>query len=224
MGAGPETVTADGRANGDRNGDRHPLSGAQDAEFHRALADAVDALERAEVPYVLMGGMGSATFGRPRWTHDIDFFVRPEAADAALDALGAAGFDTEKRDPRWLFKAYKYGVLVDVIFRSAGDIYLDEEMLARSRVADVGPCRCRLIPPEDLLVIKAVASDEHVAHHWYDALGIIGSASLDWDYLVSRASRHGTRRVLALLLYALSDDLGVPLGAVRTLYDVALSG
>lgn len=220
MGGHPETATAEVRS----SADRHPLAGAQDADFHRALSEAVAELERAEVPYLLMGGMGSATLGRPRWTHDIDFFVRPEGADAALEALAAAGFDTERRDPRWLFKGYKYGVLVDVIFRSAGDIYLDDEMFSRSRVVDLGSCRCRLIPPEDLLVIKAVASDEHVAHHWYDALGIIGGADLDWEYLVRRASHHGTRRVLALLLYALSDDLGVPLAAVRTLYDLALSG
>lgn len=196
--------------------------GSDDGAFLDTLVDAVGALDAAEVPYLLMGGVGAATFGRPRSTHDIDVFVRPESARPALKAMASAGFDTEERDPRWLYKAWKHGVLVDVIFRSAGDIYVDDEMLARSTVEDFGRCSCRLIPPEDLLVIKAVTSDEHVVHHWYDALGIIASAQLDWDYLVRRASHHGTRRVLALLLYAMSDDLGVPLRAVRSLYDAAL--
>ena len=36
-----------------------------------------------------------------------------------------------------LFKGYKYGVLVDVIFRSSGEVYLDDEMVRRARAIDV---------------------------------------------------------------------------------------
>lgn len=183
------------------------------------LRDAVDAVEHKAIPYVLMGGVSSATLGRPRNTNDIDLFVRPDGARLTLDALGSAGFETYETDLRWLFKGFKDDVLVDVIFRSSGDIYLDDEMLERGRIGEYRGCRARLIAPEDLLVIKALASDEHVPHHWHDALGIITGSDLDWDYLVSRARRHGARRVLSLLLYAQSNDLGVPARPVRALYD-----
>jgi hypothetical protein len=79
--------------------------------------------------------------------------------------------------------------------------------------------RLRMIPPEDPLVIKAVASAEHSPHHWYDALAIIARQELDWGYVVRRARSAGPRRVLSLLLYAESTDLAVPVTAIRDLLD-----
>ena len=190
-----------------------------EGRFLTVLGEAIAALEGKDIPYLLMGGLSSATFGRPRGTNDIDLFVRPEHARLTLEALAAAGFTTEETDPLWLFKGFKEEILVDVIFRSTGDIYLDEEMLAHARVVDVRGCAARVIAPEDLLIIKALTADEHMPHHWHDALGVITGSELDWDYLVSRARRHGARRVLSLLLYAQSNDLGVPVKPVRALFD-----
>ena len=191
----------------------------QDEErFLRVLSDASAALEAKGVEYLLMGGVGSAAVGRPRWTHDIDFFVRPEEARQVLSILENAGFTIEETYPDWLFKAFKEDVLVDIIFKSAGGIYLDEEMLARSSFGDFKGQKVRLIAPEDLVVIKAVVNDEHIPRHWYDALGLISFCQLDWDYLVQRATQFGARRVLSLLLYAQSNDLVVPGGPIRELF------
>jgi len=187
--------------------------------FLGVLRGAIGALEDKGIPYVLMGGISSATLGRPRGTNDIDIFVEPERARLTLEALAASGFTTEETDPRWLYKGFKDEILVDIIFRSTGDIYLDEEMLAHARVVDVQGCAARIIAPEDLLIIKALTADEHMPHHWHDALGVITGSDLDWDYLICRARRHGARRVLSLLLYAQSNDLGVPVKPVRALFD-----
>src|SRR2546421_487999 len=81
---------------------------------------ATAALDAEGVDYLLMGGVGSAAVGRPRWTHDIDFFVRPEDAHRVLKTLAKAGFTTEETYPDWLFKGFKNDVMVDVIFKSAG--------------------------------------------------------------------------------------------------------
>src|SRR5439155_12893297 len=116
-----------------------------------------------------------------RSTHDIDLFVRPEDARRTLDALAAAGFTVEETDQSWLYKGFEHGVLVDVIFRSARDIYLDDDMLRRARVVDYKGRKACVIAPEDLLVIKAVVSAEHVPHHWYDALAILSGGDLDWE-------------------------------------------
>lgn len=185
--------------------------------FEQVLGEVVAALDQAGAEYVLMGGIASTGLGRPRWTHDIDVFVRPTGADAALDALAGAGFDTERTDPAWLFKGFKHGVLVDVIFHSTGGFYLDDEMLARSVERRFLGHRLRLIAPEDLLVIKAAVHDEHGPRHWHDALGVIGVNELDWDYLLRRA-RQAPRRVLSLLVYAHSLDRNVPNHVVRELY------
>jgi hypothetical protein len=96
--------------------------------FDRALNATVEALEEAKIKYLFIGGIASGGLGRPRTTHDIDVFVRPEDADTALRFLSKRGFKVERTDPNWLYKGYRDGVLVDVIFKSKGEIYLDTEM------------------------------------------------------------------------------------------------
>jgi predicted nucleotidyltransferase len=189
--------------------------------FLRVTGEAIAAIDRRGIPYTFIGGIASALHGRPRWTHDVDLFVRPHDADAVLQALADDGFAIQRTDPFWLFKGIKDGVLVDVIFRSTGDIYLDEEMLARSRVEEFRNLKLRVVAPEDLVVIKAVVHDEKTPRHWFDALGIIARGELDWEYLVRRA-RRAARRVASLLLYAQSNDLLVPQTSLRSLLKMIL--
>src|SRR5665213_791345 len=114
-----------------RVGDPHSNEtwrGSDDAVFASVLRDAAQLFEQAEIDYVVMGGLGFSSLGQPRWTHDIDFFLRPDDAKNALSVLAENGFRTEETDPWWLYKAFRDEVLVDLIFRSAGDIYLDQAM------------------------------------------------------------------------------------------------
>ena len=191
----------------------------EEENFCAVLAETVATLDYAGVPFVLMGGIGSASHGRPRWTHDIDVFIRPEDARRALDALAARDFGTEETYPDWLFKGFKSDVMVDLIFRSSGGILLDEEMIERGLEIEFKGVAVRVIPPEDLIVIKAVVHDEHMPRHWHDALAVLAVTDLDWDYLVRRARQYGARRVLSLLLYAQSNDLIVPTAPVRGLFE-----
>jgi predicted nucleotidyltransferase len=187
--------------------------------FLRVLDEALDALGKARIPFLLIGGVGSAVYGRDQGTRDIDVFVRPETARRVLEVLGARGFDTKEVAERWLSKAIKHGVLVDVIFRSSRDILLGDDMLARARVM---PFRGRMVPiapPEDLIVMKACAMSEDTSRYWYDAVSIIAHTELDWDYLVARAREHGARRLLSLLLFATSLDIVVPSEPIETLHD-----
>jgi predicted nucleotidyltransferase len=192
--------------------------GAEHDSFAPVLAETVRVLEAASVPFTLIGGIAVTSYGRPRWTHDIDVFVRPEDAEETLCILAARGYTTERPDPRWLFKAFKHDVMIDVIFRCTGGFYLDDEILARTRRMEFQGCDVPLIPPEDLLLMKAAVHDEIGPRHWHDALGILGRTELDWDYLLSRA-RKAPRRLLSLLIYAHSIDLSVPNRVVRTLFE-----
>jgi predicted nucleotidyltransferase len=191
----------------------------EEGTFHAVLEAAVGALEQKGVPHLLVGGIAASTYGRPRWTHDVDLLVRPVDAGLALDALAADGFRTEETFPDWLYKADRDGVVVDVIFSMPGGILLDAEMLARGREETVAGRPVRVIAPEDMVVIKAVVHDEHMPRHWHDGLAILAGGDLDWDYLLRRARAHGARRVLSLLLYAQSNDVVVPNGPVRALFD-----
>src|SRR6266568_292961 len=168
------------------------VASTADETITRTILDAVEAIERARVPYVVIGGLASSLLGRPRMTRDVDLLVKPDDAKRALEALAAAGFETEETNPKWIFKAAR-----------------DEELGGRT---------VKVMPPEDLIVVKAVIHDEQTPRHWHDALGVIADQELDWDYPHRRA-RHGVRRVLALLLYAQSNDLVVPDEAIRGLYE-----
>ena len=193
----------------------------EEGTFRAVLDAAVGALEQKGLSYLLVGGIAASTYGRPRWTHDVDLLVRPVDAGLALDALAAAGFGTEETFPDWLYKADMDGVGVDVIFSMPGGILLDDEMLARGREETIGELSVRVISPEDMIVVKAVVHDEHMPRHWHDGLAILAGCDLDWEYLLRRARAHGARRVLSLLLYAQSNDMLVPNGPVRALFDAA---
>jgi predicted nucleotidyltransferase len=187
------------------------------------LDETMQTLRDAGIPFLLIGGIGSAVFGRDRGTRDIDLFVRPENAKRVLELLGERGYATKVEFEHWLYKALKHDVLVDVIFRSSRDILLDEEMLRRARTMRFRGREVPVAPPEDLMVMKAIAASEDTPRYWYDAIAIIAAAELDWDYVLARARQHGARRILSLLLFADSVDLVVPRGPIETLYDAVSS-
>jgi predicted nucleotidyltransferase len=184
------------------------------------LRDAVKALEDEGIPYLVIGGVVAALAGRPRFTHDLDLLVKGQDARPALAALEHAGFVTDETEPQWLFKAVKDGVLVDVIFRSSGDVLLDDEMLERATERDFEGVKVQAIPLEDFIIIKALAHKENTGRHWYDALALLANQDIDWDYLVRRSVRRGPHRMLSLLFYAKSTDVVVPDRVIHELYSV----
>lgn len=187
------------------------------ARFDSVLFAALDALTEAGLPFALIGGVAASGLGRPRSTHDIDIFVRPEDADATLHVLERHGFKTEKTDIEWLYKAFKDDILVDIVFRSRGDIYFDEDMQAHTRLVEYHGRKVPLVSPEDLAIIKCAVHFEGGPHHWHDALAILSHAPMDWNYLLRRA-RKAPRRLLALLLYAQSNDILIPNSVILQLF------
>jgi predicted nucleotidyltransferase len=189
--------------------------------FAHVLGKVVRALE-GKISYAVFGSLVSDLFGRPGPSGDIDVLVRPGDADTALDALAEAGFTTERTDPSWIYKAFLDGVLVDVIFRVKGDIYLDDEVADHARVVQICGHEVRVIAPEDAAVIEAVSTEAQAVDHWYNAVGIVARTDLDWDYLLRRA-RHATRRVLSLLVYCDSTDVPIPSQVIGALFESAYS-
>ena len=196
--------------------ERHQV---EEEVFLRVLGEAVAILEETAIPYGAMGGIASAAFGRQRWTQDVDFFVRPQDARRAQDALVEGGFEASPTHHEWLLKAVKEGVLVDLIHSAKGGYYLDEEMLQRIRPAQFKGLTLNVVPPEDIVVMKAIQSDQDTARYWHDALGVVAGSELDWDYVLKRA-RIGPRRVLSLLIHAQADDMLVPDHVIRALFKI----
>jgi Uncharacterised nucleotidyltransferase len=139
------------------------------------------ALREAGVPFVLGGGVAIWARGGPETEHDLDYFVRPEDAESALQALAGAGFRPEKPPEGWLYKAWDDHVLVDLIFDPTG-VTVDDAFIAAAEEAEVHAVRMRILSPEDVLVTKLLALKEHSLD--YDGLLEISRSvreQIDWD-------------------------------------------
>jgi predicted nucleotidyltransferase len=195
---------------------------AGDADFYATLARSTSALQKAGIPYLVIGGLASALLGRERRTRDVDLFVKQTDAEAVLDRLSEVGFATERTNRDWIYKAFLHNIQLDVIFVAKG-MRLDDEMLARGVIRSVGGVALRVMSPEDLIVLKALSHDEQTPRHWFDGLGILARQELDWGYLCHRA-RHHPSRVASLLFYGRAQGLRVPGWVLRQLVELATPG
>lgn len=207
-----------GRPHDDSKGQSSSIENEQSRRFDTALFATLDALDSRKVDYALIGGIAASSLGRPRPTQDIDIFVRPEDAEATLDVLKESGFETNRFNPSWIYKAYKENVLIDIIFRSEGGFYFDEEMKQHSALVSYHGRQIRVVSPEDFILIKCAVHSEEGHHHWHDALSVLSQAKLNWDYLLHR-SRKAPRRLMAFLVYAQSCDIAVPNFLVHRLFE-----
>jgi hypothetical protein len=185
-------------------------------QLETVLRDCLTRLDDAGISYAIMGGLAVTTLSRPRWTHDIDIFLRPRDAARALKVLADAGYEIERYDHEWLFKAFRDDVTIDLIFQSSGNIYFDDEVERRRVQREFLGVSMPMVSPEDLLVIKSAADSELNHYHWFDALGLMVRQDLDWDYVLER-SRSTQRHLLSLLVYADAADIDVPVDVIREL-------
>ncbi|HET8752533.1 MAG TPA: hypothetical protein VFM43_08425 [Gaiellaceae bacterium] len=129
-------------------------------EMLDAMKAAAGALQRREIPFVLAGGLAAWARGGPKSEHDVDFIVKPEDADAALDALDEAGLRTERPPEGWLYKAWhENGTLVDLIFAPSGGPITDER-IERAPVLEVAALRVHVFTLEDVMTTKLLALTE----------------------------------------------------------------
>ena len=154
------------------------------------LKKAVAALRDNDVPYVLGGGLAIWARGGPKSDHDLDFMVREQDADRALDALVAAGMRAEKPPEGWLYKAFDgNGVMVDLIFRPTDEPVTDE-LLSRGEELEVNAIEVNVMSAEDVFVSKLLALREHELD--FDDLVAMTRAvreQIDWDDVRTRTQQ-----------------------------------
>jgi putative nucleotidyltransferase-like protein len=131
-------------------------------DIEATLKRCVAAFREADVPALLAGSLAVWARGGPETRHDLDFVVKPEDADRALEALEGAGMQPERPPEAWLYKARDGDVLVDVIFEPRG-LVVDDDLIARGEEREVMAIAIRLMAIEDVLTSKLMALDEHSA-------------------------------------------------------------
>ncbi|HEX8075518.1 MAG TPA: nucleotidyltransferase family protein [Thermoleophilaceae bacterium] len=137
------------------------MQGSQEFEAIAAsMKKAAAALRDADVEFALAGSLASWARGGPGTTHDLDFVVREEDAQRAVDALAAAGMRPEEPPEEWLLKAVdENDVLVDVIFGPSG--VEADAVLANAEVLNVLSMELPVMAIEDLIVTKVLSLTEH---------------------------------------------------------------
>jgi Nucleotidyl transferase of unknown function (DUF2204) len=180
-----------------------PEHGFEDIEA--TMKKAVAAFREANVPALLAGSLAVWARGGPETRHDLDFVVKPEDAERALQALEDVGMKPERPPEAWLYKAWDGEVLVDVIFEPRG-LVVDDELMSRAEEREVMAIGISLMAIEDVLVSKLMSLDEHSAD--YSQLLLMTRTlreRIDWDDLRVRTSASP----FAKAFFTLAEELGI---------------
>src|SRR5687768_5897648 len=129
-------------------------------ELERTLKRSVAAFEGSQIPFLLGGSLAAWARGGPETRNDLDFMIKREDADRALDALADEGMKPERPPEQWLVKAWDGGVLVDLIFAPQG-MEITDEVIERGDVMTVLGVDLRVMALEDVLATKLLAIGEH---------------------------------------------------------------
>lgn len=175
----------------------------QHANFYRSV---LDTLSRAGVPFLVSGGFALEHFtGISRDIKDLDIFVLETDIDAALGALGAAGYRSELTFSHWLGKVYDHNDVdyVDLIFSSGNGLCkVDRVWFERAVRGEIFEMPVFLCPPEEMIWQKSFIMERErydgadVAH-----LILAQGDRLDWQRVLNLFGRHWRVFLSHLILF-----------------------
>jgi hypothetical protein len=176
------------------------------------MKKAVAALREAEVPFLLGGSLAVWARGGPETHHDLDFVVKEEDVERAVDVLAEAGMRPEKPPEEWLWKAWDGDVLIDVIFKPRG-LEVTDEVIERGDFLHVLGITMPVMSMEDVLATKLLALHEHEL----DFTGLVRIAravreQIDWRYLRDRTKESP----YAAAFFVMCEELGIVPDAARS--------
>jgi predicted nucleotidyltransferase len=131
--------------------------------INEAMAAIADCLNRAGIPYMVVGGQAVLQYGRLRTTEDIDVTVNV-AVNQWSKVVGALRetFQVIPSDPgRFVEQTgvlpalhQKSGIRVDFIFGQTG---FEIDAIRRAPEVDIGGVKVKFADPEDLIIQKVFA-------------------------------------------------------------------
>ncbi len=174
-------------------------------ELIESMKRAAAALRDANVEHMLGGGLAAWARGGPPTEHDVDFFVRPQDAERALDALVAAGMKADRPPEHWLLKAWDGEILIDLIFSPAGGD-VDQSYFDRAESMEVAAQRLPVASLGDVLATKLLALSEQEP----DLASVLEIArslreQIDWDFVRARTATSPFARAF----FTLVEELGI---------------
>lgn len=174
-------------------------------ELITTLKLAVATLRQQGIPFALGGSLAAWARGGPVTENDLDLMVKPQDAEAALNALASAGMRPERPAEEWLYKAWNKEALVDLIFCPSG-LEITDDVLERADTISVAAVSTPVLALEDVLVTMLCAIDEHSLD--YSRLVAIARSlreQVDWPQLRNRT----TGSPYARAFFTLVEGLGI---------------
>ncbi len=176
------------------------LSREQEALYQ----DVLNVLETKQVPYTVSGAFALQQHtGICRATKDLDVFLTPQDASAAIVELTQLGFLCELSDPVWLAKAHRDGHFVDLITgMSNGVITVDPSWIERSHPSTILGVKTRVLAPEELIASKLFVTRRErfdgadIVHVIYALRG-----RLDWERILELTGDHWELLLWSLVLF-----------------------
>ena len=132
--------------------------------FEELLARLAGLLDRAGIPYMVIGGQAVQLYGEPRLTRDIDLTlgIGVDGLDRVTDVCRDAGLRMAVPEPRQFVQETmvlpavedRTGIRVDFVFSFSE---YERQAIGRSREVELGGTMVRFAAVEDLVIHKLVA-------------------------------------------------------------------
>jgi predicted nucleotidyltransferase len=169
------------------------------------MMHAAAALRDAGVPYLLAGSFAVWARGGPAHDTDLDFAIKPDDVERAVEALVASGMTSKPTPEEWLQKVCEGDVVIDLIFNPAG-LHIDDGVLARGDDIEVTGMTFRVMGIDDVMTTKLFAFKEHYLDYESTLeMARVLREQIDWDELRARCADYP----YAQPFFTLAEELGV---------------
>ena len=162
-------------------------------------------LKQADIPFALGGSFAVYAHGGHSSDHDVDFLIREQDKERALEELGAVGFEAEQPPEDWLVKVFDEGRMVDLIYRPVESPVTDDT-LRDTIMRPVEAINMPVLSATQLMIHKLLSYTQHYCDF---ATGLPLARSLreqiDWD----RVRRETAKSPYAEAFLVLLDRLDV---------------
>jgi hypothetical protein len=169
------------------------------------LKRVASVLKQAEIPFALGGSFAVYAHGGHSSDHDVDFLIREQDKERALEELSTVGFEVEQPPEDWLVKVFDDGRMVDLIYRPIESPVTDAT-LADTVMRPVEAINMPVLSATQLMVHKLLSYTQHYCDF---ATGLPVARSLreqiDWE----RVRRETAQSPYAEAFLILLDRLDV---------------
>jgi hypothetical protein len=166
------------------------------AQEWRTYAQIIQAAQARNVPLAIGGGFAFSAYAH-RWrsTKDIDLYILHEHLEEMIDILRGANFqdyfEQLPYDRRWIYRAHRNGLIVDLIWGMANYLtQTDAGWLTGETEIEIRGTAVKLLPVEELIWAKLYVLQRDRCD-WPDLLNLIHTQAekIDWDRLLARVDK-----------------------------------